>query len=37
MGLLVGKGSSPKQAYETVEAWEQTGISKLLQESKKMT
>jgi rubrerythrin len=37
MGVLVGKGYSPKQAYETVEAWEQTGISKLLQESKKMT
>lgn len=36
MGVLVGKGYSPKQAYETVEAWEQTGESKLLQESKKM-
>jgi hypothetical protein len=37
MGVLVGNGYSPKQAYETVEAWEQTGKSKLLQESKKMT
>ena len=37
MGVLVGKGYSPKQAYETVEAWEQTGKSKLLQKSKKMT
>ncbi len=37
MGVLVGKGYSPKQAYETVEAWEQTGKSKLLQESKKLT
>ena len=37
MGVLVGKGYSPKQAYETVETWEQTGKSKLLQESKKMT
>lgn len=37
MGVLVGKGYSPKLAYETVEAWEQTGISKLLQESKKIT
>jgi len=36
MGVLVGKGYSPKQAYETVETWEQTGESKLLQESKRM-
>ncbi|PIC80222.1 rubrerythrin [Sporosarcina sp. P18a] len=37
MGVLVGKGYSPKQAYETVESWERTGESQLLQESKKMT
>ncbi len=37
MGVLVGKGALPEQAYETVESWEQTGLSKLLQESKKMT
>ena len=37
MGVLVGKGYSPKQAYETVEAWERTGESKLLQASKKLT
>lgn len=37
MGVLVGKGYSPEQAYETVESWEQTGLSKRLQESKKMT
>lgn len=36
MGVLVGKGYSPKQAYETVESWERTGESQLLQESKKM-
>ncbi|PID15337.1 rubrerythrin [Sporosarcina sp. P34] len=35
MGVLVGKGYSPKQAYETVESWERTGESQLLQESKK--
>lgn len=34
MGVLVGKGYSPEKAYETVEAWERTGESKLLQESK---
>ncbi|ARJ38454.1 rubrerythrin [Sporosarcina ureae] len=36
MGVLVGKGYSPKQAYETVESWERTGESQLLQESKKI-
>lgn len=36
MGVLVGKGYSPERAYETVEEWERTGKSKLLQESKKM-
>lgn len=36
MGVLVGKGYSPKQAYETVESWERTGESRLLQESKKL-
>lgn len=36
MGVLVGKGYSPEKAYETVEAWERTGESKLLQESKNM-
>ncbi|MDX1806679.1 MAG: hypothetical protein R3267_06615 [Paenisporosarcina sp.] len=37
MGVLVGSGYSPKQAYETVEAWECTGESILLQASKKLT
>jgi len=37
MGVLVGKGYTPKQAYETVEDWERTGESKILQESKKLT
>ncbi|QBQ06950.1 ferritin-like domain-containing protein [Sporosarcina pasteurii] len=37
MGVLVGKGYSPQQAYETVETWERTGESKLLQESKDRT
>ncbi|OHR64028.1 cupin [Bacillus sp. HMSC76G11] len=36
MGVLVGKGYSPEKAYETVEEWERTGESKLLQQSKKM-
>lgn len=36
MGVLVGKGYSPEKAYETVEEWEQTGESKLLQQSKNM-
>lgn len=34
MGVLVGKGYTPEKAYETVEAWERTGVSKLLQQSK---
>jgi len=34
MGVLVGKGYSPERAYETVEEWERTGVSKLLQQSK---
>ncbi|MFE7061142.1 cupin domain-containing protein [Sutcliffiella sp. NPDC057660] len=36
MGVLVGKGYSPEMAYETVEEWERTGESKLLQQSKNM-
>lgn len=36
MGILVGKGFTPEQAYKTVEEWERTGESKLLQQSKKM-
>ena len=36
MGVLVGKGYSPEKAYETVEEWERTGVSKLLQQSKNM-
>lgn len=36
MGVLVGKGFSPEKAYETVEEWERTGKSKLLQQSKNM-
>ncbi len=36
MGVLVGKGYSPQKAYETVEEWERTGESKLLQQSKSM-
>ncbi|GAA0303079.1 hypothetical protein GGQ92_003080 [Gracilibacillus halotolerans] len=36
MGALVGKGYSPERAYETVEEWERTGESKLLQKSKNM-
>lgn len=36
MGVLVGKGYSPEKAYETVEKWERTGESKLLQQSKNM-
>lgn len=36
MGILVGKGYSPEKAYETVEEWERTGESKLLQQSKKI-
>ncbi|MCT2536770.1 cupin domain-containing protein [Aquibacillus koreensis] len=36
MGVLVGKGYTPEKAYETVEEWERTGESKLLQQSKNM-
>lgn len=36
MGVLVGKGYSPEKAYETVEEWERSGESKLLQQSKNM-
>lgn len=36
MGVLVGKGYTPEKAYETVEGWERTGESKLLQQSKNM-
>lgn len=36
MGVLVGKGYTPEEAYETVEEWERTGVSKLLQQSKNM-
>jgi mannose-6-phosphate isomerase-like protein (cupin superfamily) len=36
MGVLVGKGYSPEKAYKTVEEWESTGQSKLLQQSKNM-
>ena len=36
MGVLVGKGYSPEKAYQTVEDWERTGESKLLQQSKNM-
>ncbi len=36
MGVLTGKGYSPEVAYETVEEWERTGESKLLQQSKNM-
>nr|WP_117170402.1 cupin domain-containing protein [Paraliobacillus sediminis] len=36
MGVLVGKGYSPEKAYETVEEWERTGESQLLQQSKNM-
>ena len=36
MGVLVGKGYSPEKAYELVEEWERTGVSKLLQQSKNM-
>ena len=36
MGVLVGKGYTPKDAYETVEEWERTGESKILQASKKL-
>ncbi|WML48620.1 ferritin-like domain-containing protein [Neobacillus sp. PS3-34] len=36
MGVLVGKGYSPEKAFETVEEWEKTGKSKLLQQSKSM-
>ncbi|WP_430789748.1 cupin domain-containing protein [Virgibacillus flavescens] len=36
MGVLVGKGYTPESAYETVEEWERTGESKLLQQSKNM-
>nr|WP_252505090.1 cupin domain-containing protein [Sporosarcina sp. Marseille-Q4943] len=37
MGVLVGKGYTPEKAYETVEEWERTGESKLLQQSKNLT
>ncbi|TDL35490.1 cupin domain-containing protein [Jeotgalibacillus sp. S-D1] len=36
MGVLVGKGYSPEEAYQTVEEWERTGVSKILQQSKNM-
>ena len=36
MGVLVGKGYSPENAYKIVEEWERTGESKLLQQSKNM-
>ncbi|QVY62116.1 cupin domain-containing protein [Cytobacillus gottheilii] len=36
MGVLVGKGYSPENAYLTVEEWECTGGSTLLQQSKTM-
>ncbi|TFD99921.1 cupin domain-containing protein [Jeotgalibacillus sp. R-1-5s-1] len=36
MGVLVGKGYTPENAYKTVEDWERTGKSKLLQQSKKL-
>ena len=36
MGVLVGKGYTPEKAYETVEEWERTGQSQLLQQSKNM-
>ncbi|MFD1021075.1 cupin domain-containing protein [Thalassobacillus hwangdonensis] len=36
MGVLVGKGYSPEDAYETVEEWERTGASQLLQQSKNL-
>ncbi|MBP1934915.1 hypothetical protein J2Z37_004935 [Ammoniphilus resinae] len=36
MGVLVGKGYSPEEAYKTVEELERTGESKLLQQSKNM-
>lgn len=35
MGVLVGQGYAPEKAYELVEEWERTGVSKLLQQSKK--
>ena len=34
MGVLVGQGYAPEKAYELVEEWERTGVSKLLQQSK---
>lgn len=34
MGVLVGQGYSPEAAYQTVEEWERTGQSNLLQQSK---
>ncbi|MEK4247365.1 ferritin-like domain-containing protein [Psychrobacillus sp. FSL K6-2684] len=34
MGVLVGKGYTPEQAYETVENWELSGESQLLYQSK---
>ncbi|MER2006567.1 MAG: ferritin-like domain-containing protein [Psychrobacillus sp.] len=34
MGVLVGKGYTPEQAYETVENWELSGESQILQQSK---
>lgn len=36
MGVLVGKGYPPEEAYKTVEEWERSGASKLLQQSKNM-
>lgn len=34
MGVLVGQGYTPEDAYKTVERWEQTGESQILQKSK---
>ena len=34
MGVLVGQGYIPENAYRTVKEWERTGESKLLQQSK---
>lgn len=34
MGVLVGKGYTPEQAYETVENWELSGESQILKQSK---
>ncbi|MBB4824750.1 rubrerythrin [Sporosarcina luteola] len=34
MGVLVGQGYTPEAAYQTVEEWERTGQSRILQQSK---